>query len=108
MLQADGTEGNGAAVPSTEKVALLVLGMHRSGTSALARVLSLAGAKLPQNLVAAGEGNETGHWEPVRIALLNDEIMKSLDHSWLDWTRLNVESLSVEAVSYTHLRAHET
>lgn len=96
MLQADGTEGNGAAVPSTEKVALLVLGMHRSGTSALARVLSLAGAKLPQNLVAAGEGNETGHWEPVRIALLNDEIMKSLDHSWLDWTRLNVESLSVE------------
>ena len=95
-MLANGTEGDGTAVSSTEKVALLVLGMHRSGTSALARILALAGAKLPQNLVAAGEGNETGHWEPVRIALLNDKIMKSLDHSWLDWTQLNVESLPVE------------
>jgi GT2 family glycosyltransferase len=43
------------------KRAILVLGMHRSGTSALTRVLNLCGADLPKNLMQPiGGNNETG------------------------------------------------
>ncbi len=57
------------------RTAIVVLGMQRSGTSALTRVLSLLGASLPRNLVAPGLGNETGHWEPAAAIRLNDEML---------------------------------
>lgn len=49
--------------------------MHRSGTSALARVVSLLGASLPRHLVPAGLGNELGHWEPEAAVALNDRVL---------------------------------
>jgi hypothetical protein len=45
-----------------KKIALVVVGMHRSGTSAMARLLSLSGAALPSDLMAAGIDNPTGFW----------------------------------------------
>jgi hypothetical protein len=66
------------------KVALLVMGVGRSGTSALTRVLGLLGAALPQNLLDAGQGNERGHWEPNRIVEMNDEILQVHGSSWYD------------------------
>jgi hypothetical protein len=43
---------------------VLVLGMHRSGTSALARTLALAGGALPRTLFAPVAGdNDLGYWE---------------------------------------------
>ncbi len=62
--------------------ALIIFGMHRSGTSALSRVLSMRGAELPAHLLAANDGNPSGYWEPAPIVDLNDEI---LDHFGLDW-----------------------
>lgn len=59
----------------TNRTAIVVVGMHRSGTSALARVLSLLGAALPRNLNPAGLGNEIGHWEPEAAVRLNDQIL---------------------------------
>ncbi|MFD2055894.1 hypothetical protein ACFSQT_23360 [Mesorhizobium calcicola] len=59
----------------TGRTAIIVVGMHRSGTSALARMFSLLGASLPRNLNPAGLGNETGHWEPEAAVRLNDEIL---------------------------------
>ena len=56
--------------------ALLVLGMHRSGTSSLARVFSLLGASLPTNVMPANYGNEAGYWEPERVVALNDQILE--------------------------------
>ena len=50
-----------------KRICLLVLGMHRSGTSALAHVLNILGATLPKQLVGPGEGNVAGHFEPERI-----------------------------------------
>ncbi len=64
---------------------LIVVGMHRSGTSALTRVLSLLGAALPKNLMQAQPGNnETGFWEPLRIVTVHDEILQSIDSRWDD------------------------
>ncbi len=56
--------------------------MHRSGTSALTRVLNLLGAALPQNVMPPARGNVLGLWEPIRVAALHDEILASMGSSW--------------------------
>jgi len=72
-----------------QKRALLVLGMHRSGTSAFARSLGLLGCDLPTTLMPAGRGNEQGHWESQPITDLNEEILASAGSSWDDWGAFN-------------------
>src|SRR5687767_14787797 len=62
--------------------AIVLLGMHRSGTSATTRVISLLGAHLPNNLMPAAADNETGFWESHDIAVLNEEILASAGLSW--------------------------
>jgi len=49
------------------KKCIVVLGMHRSGTSSLTRLISFAGAKLPKTLIETRHGNESGHWESSKI-----------------------------------------
>ena len=75
-----------------ERRALLVLGMHRSGTSAVTRVLSLLGAGLPTNLMLPKVGNnEAGFWESLDAYALNDEILASAGSGWDDWRAFNNE-----------------
>lgn len=57
------------------RTALVIVGMHRSGTSAITRVLNFLGASLPEHIVPAGLGNEAGHWEPQPAPRLNDRIL---------------------------------
>ncbi len=59
--------------------------MHRSGTSALTRMISLLGAALPKKPLGAGRGNETGHWEPARLMALHREMLKSVGSNWDDF-----------------------
>jgi hypothetical protein len=66
---------SGPASAMHDRTAIFVLGMHRSGTSALTRVLNFLGASLPLNLYPPGLGNETGHWEPEAAVQLNDRIL---------------------------------
>jgi GT2 family glycosyltransferase len=67
-----------------DRKALLILGMHRAGTSALARVCSLRGADLPEHVLPANEGNEGGYWEPRGVVELNDRILDYYDLAWDD------------------------
>ncbi len=67
------------------RTAIVVLGMHRSGTSALARVVSFLGAALPRHLLPANEANPSGHWEPAPLVVLHDQLLSALDSSWDDW-----------------------
>ena len=67
------------------RVAILVLGMHRSGTSATARFINLLGASLPANLLPPAEGNELGFWEPRDLLALNDRILDAAGSRWDDW-----------------------
>lgn len=76
------------------RVGLVVLGMHRSGTSALTRLLSIAGAKLPKDRLGAGEGNERGHWEPLRLVALHDAILAECGSRWDDWQALDLAQLA--------------
>jgi hypothetical protein len=59
--------------------------MHRSGTSALTRVLNLLGCDLPATLLQADPTNEAGHWESHPIVRLNDRILQSAGTNWHDW-----------------------
>ncbi|KGP64018.1 hypothetical protein EP47_03600 [Legionella norrlandica] len=63
--------------------------MHRSGTSALTRVLNLLGCDLPNNLLGANTSNELGHWESIPINRLNDRILDSAGSHWQDWAEFN-------------------
>ncbi|BCO47480.1 hypothetical protein MINTM002_31540 [Mycobacterium intracellulare] len=57
-------------------VVLFVLGMPRSGTSALTRVLSLCGASLPGELEIADSNNPRGYWEPRETHHLNGHMLR--------------------------------
>jgi hypothetical protein len=67
-------------------VILFVLGMHRSGTSALTRVLSLCGGTLPAALMGAIPGSPGGYWEPRAAIHLNEAILRRHGSSWFDPT----------------------
>lgn len=90
-LEAD--EGNATA---QRRICVLVLGAHRSGTSALTKVLSLAGAALPATLLGGGTGNRAGHWEPLPLVRYHDEFLDKLGSSWDDWRPIEVTRLSPE------------
>ena len=66
------------------RTALLILGMHRAGTSALARVCALRGAALPARVLPANAGNVTGYWEPQGVTELNERILDFYNLGWDD------------------------
>ncbi|HWY15779.1 MAG TPA: hypothetical protein VNX86_11635 [Rhizomicrobium sp.] len=68
--------------PDGSRPALVVLGMHRSGTSALARALAFCGYALPTDLMAPHSDNPKGFWEPVGVVQLNEKILAALGATW--------------------------
>ena len=62
---------------------LLVLGVHRSGTSSLAGVLRLLGVELGTRLLAPHKDvNERGFWEQSDIVALHNRLLDSLGSRW--------------------------
>ena len=83
--ETSGSKRRGASKAATRK-AILVVGMHRSGTSAVTRVLNLLGCDLPSALMRkSAQNNEAGFWESLRIMHLNDDILASAESAWNDW-----------------------
>ncbi|MEM6498835.1 MAG: sulfotransferase, partial [Pseudomonadota bacterium] len=93
-MEKGGAEALETGSQAAEQTCLLVLGMHRSGTSALTRILHFAGAKLPSRLLGAGTGNEAGHWEPEALVEYHDQLLEQLGSAWHDWSQLDVKKLS--------------
>ena len=67
-------------------VVLFVLGMGRSGTSAITRVLALTGVALPGGMVGSDKHNPRGYWEPRGAIYLNETILRRHDSNWYDPT----------------------
>ena len=72
------------------RTAVVVLGMHRSGTSAVTGVLGQMGCDLPQDLMGPAEINTRGFFESNRITGLNDELLASAGFSWFSFPRFPV------------------
>ena len=84
---------------------VVVLGMHRSGTSAITRGLEVLGVKLGDNLYPAAIDNPKGFWEDNDFLGINEELLAHLDYSvdrlgLIDWQMPStaiVESLELKA-----------
>ena len=62
---------------------IVVLGMHRSGTSAITRGLKVLGVNLGDTLYGALEGiNDKGFWEDIHFNVLDVEMLASLGGDW--------------------------
>lgn len=62
---------------------IVVVGMHRSGTSVITRGLQVLGVELGDRLMAPAErNNPKGFWEDMDINALNIEMLNSLNSDW--------------------------
>lgn len=62
---------------------IVVLGMHRSGTSVITRGLKALGVDLGDDLLPPIVGvNEKGYWEDREIYFLNESLLAKLESSW--------------------------
>ena len=68
---------------------ILVLGMHRSGTSAAAGLLMKLGGAQPKTLMPAEGGNERGYFESQALMTFHDELLASAGSDWTDWRQFN-------------------
>jgi len=69
--------------------AVLVLGMHRSGTSAVTQALHLLGLDVPGNLIPANpQENPTGFWESADIVAVHQAFLAAAGSDWDDPTPL--------------------
>ena len=74
------------------KTAIVISGMHRSGTSSVAGVVSKLGAAMPAGkLLATKPDNPRGFFESEKINLLNDRILTECGTNWSDWRAVNNE-----------------
>jgi hypothetical protein len=61
-----------------------IAGVHRSGTSLIARALSGCGLYLgdDNDLMPPAVGNDEGHWENLKFVEINDEILNEFGAGW--------------------------
>src|SRR5690242_18241878 len=89
---------------------IVVLGMHRGGTSAVTRSLKLFQVALSPELLPASEDNPTGFWEDWHCLAINEEL---LDHFHSAYDRLGlagsfrgsdaaVATLKIKAAAHVH------
>ena len=67
------------------RMVICTLGMHRSGTSVVSRILNLLGVHLGMHESVSGiraPDNPKGYWEHNPLALLNDEILARFGGQW--------------------------
>ena len=79
---------------------LLVVGMHRSGTSLLTQLLHHLGADLGDALLPAEAGvNDRGFWEHQEVVAIDEALLEALDHPWYDFRPLPPNWLQAPEVS---------
>ena len=89
------------------RAAILVLGMHRSGTSALTWLLGRLGAVLPTDAIAASGDNARGYWESQALVKADDQLLRVLRSSWFDPRPLDFSRLSADGLRSRKNRIRE-
>ena len=69
---------SGMASLRQKSVCVIVCGMHRTGTSAVARVVNLMGANIAKDLVAPESDNVRGYWEPSAVVRIHNQMLHEL------------------------------
>jgi GT2 family glycosyltransferase len=96
--------------PSGVPYAVLVVGMHRSGTSAVTSALGALGLALPRvgDLLGARHGNDRGHYESLSLMVVSDEILQRLGGGWDDPPHLPADPAGSEELAPIARRATAT
>jgi hypothetical protein len=79
--------------------ALLVLGMHRSGTSAVTGLLIQLGAQGPRTLMQPDEHNPLGFWESDAFCAFHQRLLHAAGTDWDQWTRFSPNDLDAETAA---------
>jgi SAM-dependent methyltransferase len=84
--------------PTSKQRIVVVLGMHRSGTSLLTNLLKVLGVDLGTDLLPGDGANEMGYWENESIYRTQDALMNHIAKDWgqsgavypfaIEWERL--------------------
>ena len=77
-----------------EKIAVLIIGMPRSGSSCATGILHIMGLYLSEPLKEPNPSNPKGFFEHVPTLRLNNEILKSFGTCVMDTRPLNVDFMS--------------
>jgi GT2 family glycosyltransferase len=74
---------------------LFVIGPHRSGTSAVARLINLCGLHLgqPDGLLPPSADNPRGYWENRWLVDFNDELLALFGENWRTAGPIEIDSL---------------
>lgn len=80
------------------RIAILILGMHRSGTSALTRLIGHLGAALPADAIEAHADNARGYWESAAVVKAGDQLLRVARSSWFDVRPLDLSRLEPSAL----------
>ena len=91
-----------------QRTCIIVAGMHRSGTSAVTRVVNLLGADITRTLMLPMAGNnDRGFWEPARVVEIHDRLLHALGSSYDDPLPLPEGWLESNAAQETKQRLAE-
>jgi hypothetical protein len=83
------TEPSKSSYPPPSRQAVLVLGMHRSGTSAVAGVINALGAAAPKTPLVPQDDNPRGFFESAALVVAHDRLLAAAGSFWDDWRPLN-------------------
>ena len=93
----------------SENQLVVVLGMHRSGTSLVASLVETMGFSCGEHPMQPSKDNPNGYWEDELIVDINEKLLHSLGYQWCSLVWLNLadlrqsklyEALRQKAVNY--------
>jgi len=76
------------------KKLVVVLGMHRSGTSAVVKALSCLGVSLGDDFMPAGSDNPKGFFEDKAVNQLNIEMLEAIEQHWFSLSLVRDEDVA--------------
>ncbi len=80
------------------KKGVIVMGMHRSGTSLITKIINMMGCTLgsEEKLIKADQYNLKGYWENLDMVNLNDKLLYSIQCSWWKVSTIDIYRASTE------------
>src|SRR5262249_19750815 len=94
--------------PAVTRTCLVVLGMHRSGTSAMAGTLGLLGVTLPTDLLGPAPGNAKGHFESTALYTIHERMLSALYTNWYDFRHISPAMLKSDTTEQFKTELIET
>src|SRR5580698_9167015 len=86
-------------MPSDRRLAVIVLGMHRSGTSAVAGTAVRLGLTPPKRMLPPSRNNPTGYYEPEAVGALNELLLNAVGCSWDNCLAVEPDRFDGEAIA---------